>query len=94
MVNYPACCSAVTLAPTCVLMGLCRSAVTVADEVDGTSSIGDFEKAGGSTAVLGVDGCWPELSVKVTDLFWSPCAVGTHARSGAGGQKKRLTALA
>lgn len=87
--NYPAGCSAVSPAPTCVLAGPCRSAVTVADEADGTSSIGDFERAGSSAAVLGVDGCWPELSVKVTDLFWSPCAVGTHARgAGAGGQKR------
>lgn len=71
-------------APTCVLAELWRSAVTVAEEAEGTSSVGDFEGAGlaflpsgGGSTVLGV--CWPWFSVKVTDLFWSPCAVGTYA---------------
>lgn len=69
----------ISVVPTCVMAGLCRSAVTVAKEADGTSRVGDFEKAGlallpsaGCSAVLGVGGCWPGLSVKVTDLFWSP----------------------
>lgn len=69
----------ISVVPTCVMAGLCRSAVTVAEEADGTSRVGDFEKAGlallppaGGSAVLGVGGCWPGLSVKVTDRFWSP----------------------
>lgn len=78
------CSSPFSAGPTCVLAGLCRSAVTVAEETEGTSSVGDFERAGlaflpsarGSIA-LGL--CWPWFSVKVTDLLWSPCAVGTHA---------------
>lgn len=52
--------------PTCVLAGPCRSAVTVADAADGTSSVGDLEEAGldflpspGGSAAPGVDGCWP-----------------------------------
>lgn len=68
-----------SVVPTCVMAGLCRSAATMADEVDGTSRVRDFEKAGlallpsaGGSAELGVGGCWPGLSVKVTDLFWSP----------------------
>lgn len=66
--------------------GPCRSAVTVDEE---TSSIGGFGKAGldflpsaGGSAVGGLlPPCWLEsgISVKVTDLFWSPCAVDTHA---------------
>lgn len=50
--------------PTCVLAGPCRSAVTVADEAAGTSSVGDFDRAGlvllpsdGGSAVLGEDRC-------------------------------------
>lgn len=61
------------------MAGLCRSAGTVAEDADGTSRVGDFEKAGlallhsvGGSAVLEVGGCWPGLSVKVTNLFWSP----------------------
>lgn len=60
------CSSPLSAGPTCALAGPCRSAVTVADEADGTSSVGDFESAGlaflasavGSIAP-GVDGCWP-----------------------------------
>lgn len=55
-----------SLLPTCVLAGPCRSAVTVADEDVGTSSVGDFERAGlafspsaGGSTAPGVDGCWP-----------------------------------
>lgn len=69
----------ISMVPTCVMVGLWRSAVTVAEEADGTSRVGDFEKAGlallpsaGGSGVLGVGCCWPGLSVKVTDLFWSP----------------------
>lgn len=59
--------------------GPCRSAVTVAEGAGETSSVGDLEgagldflpSAGGSAA----PGCCPGLSVKVTDLFWSPWAV-------------------
>lgn len=74
---------------TGVFPGPCRSAVTVDEETDGTSSVGGFGKAGldflpsaGGSAVLGVGGllppCWLEsgFSVKVTDRFWSPCASG------------------
>lgn len=46
--------------------GPCRSAVTVADVADGTSSVGDFERAGlaflpsaGGSAAPGVDGVCP-----------------------------------
>lgn len=60
--------------------------MTVAEE--GTSSVGDLEWAGldlwpsaGGSTLLGVVACCPSVSVKVTDLFWSPCAVGTHARA-------------
>lgn len=62
-----------------MMAGLCRSAVIVAEDIDGTSRVGDFEKAGlallpsaGGSVVMGEDVCWPGLSVKVTDLFWSP----------------------
>lgn len=58
---------------TCVFAGPCRSAVTVAEEAGGTSSVGDLEGAGlaflpsaGGSTVLGVggllapaDACWP-----------------------------------
>lgn len=71
---------------TCVFAGLCRSAVTVAEEAGGTSRVGDFDGAGlvflpsaRGSLVLGVWGLPvpPDASVKVTDLFWSPCAVDT-----------------
>lgn len=82
--SYHTCSSTHSAPPTCVLAELWRSAVTVAEEAEGTSSVGDFEGAGlaflpsgGGSTVLGV--CWPWFSVKVTDLFWSPCAVDTHA---------------
>lgn len=52
--------------PTCGTAGPCRSAVTVAEEDGGTSSVGDLERAGlaflpsaGGSPVLGVDGCGP-----------------------------------
>lgn len=84
MENFPQYEPFISVVPTCVMAGLCRSAVTVAEEADGTSRVGGFEKAGvallplpGGSAVLGVGGCWPGLSVKVTDLFWSPRAAET-----------------
>ena len=65
--------------------------VTVADEADGTSSVGDFERAGllpspaGSAAPGGGGLPIPaDASVKVTDLFWSPCAVGQHVHEVKG----------
>lgn len=93
--SHPPGSSPLSAAPTCVLAGLCRSAVTVAEEAEGTSSVGDFDRAGlafvpsaGGSAAPGVGGLpapaavgWPWFSVKVTDLFWSACAVGTHARA-------------
>lgn len=51
---------------TCVAAGLCRSAVTVAEEAEGTSSVGDFKEAGlaflpsaGGSIALGVEACCP-----------------------------------
>lgn len=52
--------------PTCVAAGLCRSAVIVAEEAEGTSSVGDFKEAGlaflpsaGGSIALGVEACCP-----------------------------------
>lgn len=51
--------------------------------------MGDFhEAAGGSADAMGAgggpasaDACCPSVSVKVTDLFWSPCAAGAHTHT-------------
>ena len=59
--------------------GPCRSAVTVDEETDGTSSVGGFGKAGLDFLPSAGGSTVPGFSVKVTDLFWSPCAVDTHA---------------
>lgn len=71
--SYDPCSKPLSAVHTCVLAGPCRSAVTVAEEAAGTSSVGDFTGAGlaflrsaGGSTVLGVgvllppvNACWP-----------------------------------
>ena len=76
-----------------MITGLCRSAVTV-DEAEGSSRVGVLTTVGldlrvstvesARPGIFGVpaDAWSPWVSVKVTCLFWSPCAVGTHACTG------------